>query len=207
MRETSKSCWSCPPCASGRSVRGAQARIEARRTAPPAVAHAPARHGGAPQRQPDRLPGAAGAGFAPPRTSAEADPEARDLIDSHEIYDPIRDIKDPEHPHTLEQLRVAQQGLITVDDTRGRVHINFTPTIPHCSMATLIGLCIRVKLLRSLPTRFKIDVNVTPGTHASEAAVNKQLNDKERVAAALENDNLLSVVNKCLAGVDADEAS
>ena len=135
----------------------------------------------------------------------EADLEARDPIDDHEVYDLIRDIKDPEHPHTLEQLRVAQRNLVTVDDARGRVHVNFTPTIPHCSMATLIGLCIRVKLLRSLPTRFKIDVNVTPGTHASEAAVNKQLNDKERVAAALENDNLLNVVNKCLAGVQDGE--
>lgn len=58
-------------------------------------------------------------------------------------------------------------------------------------MATLIGLCIRVKLLRSLPDRFKVDIHITPGTHASEAAVNKQLNDKERVAAALENNSLL----------------
>lgn len=30
-------------------------------------------------------------------------------------------------------------------------------------------------------------------------AVNKQLNDKERVAAALENENLSDMVNKCLA--------
>ena len=89
-----------------------------------------------------------------------------------------------------------------VDDAKGTVDVDFTPTIPHCSMATLIGLCIRVKLLRSLPTRFKVDIQVTPGTHASEAAVNKQLNDKERVAAALENDNLLGVVNKCLLGAD-----
>ena len=137
----------------------------------------------------------------------ERDPNERDPLDALEIFEMIRSIKDPEHPHTLEQLRVAQHDLIDVDDARGLVSVHFTPTLPHCSMATLIGLCIRVKLLRSLPTRFKIDVNVTPGTHASEAAVNKQLNDKERVAAALENDNLLSVVNKCLAGVDADEAS
>jgi hypothetical protein len=61
-------------------------------------------------------------------------------------------------------------------------------------------LCIRVKLLRSLPSRFKVDVNVTPGSHASEAQVNKQLNDKERVAAALENSSLLEVVNRCLKG-------
>lgn len=69
-------------------------------------------------------------------------------------------------------------------------------------MATLIGLCLRVKLLRSLPARFKVDILITPGTHASEAAVNKQLNDKERVAAALENAHLLHVVNKCIAHTD-----
>jgi len=69
-------------------------------------------------------------------------------------------------------------------------------------MATLIGLCIRVKLLRSLPERFKVDIAVTPGTHQSEDAVNKQLNDKERVAAALENSHLLDVVNNCIAHTD-----
>lgn len=37
--------------------------------------------------------------------------------------------------------------------------------------STLIGLCIRVKLLRSLPSRFKVDVRVTPGSHKSEHEV------------------------------------
>lgn len=66
-------------------------------------------------------------------------------------------------------------------------------------MATLIGLALRVRLLRSLPTRYKVDIRVRPGTHQSENAVNKQLNDKERVAAALENQHLLGVVSDCLA--------
>ena len=35
------------------------------------------------------------------------------------------------------------------------------------------------------------------------AAVNKQLNDKERVAAALENPNLLEKVDLCLSGQTA----
>jgi len=73
-----------------------------------------------------------------------------------------------------------------------------SPTIPHCSMATLIGLSLRVKLLRSLPPRFKVTVRIQPGTHASEHAINKQLADKERVSAALENAHLLGVVNKCI---------
>lgn len=46
--------------------------------------------------------------------------------------------------------------LTQVDDAASTVGIEFTPTIPHCSMATLIGLSIKVKLLRSLPDRFKV---------------------------------------------------
>ncbi len=65
-------------------------------------------------------------------------------------------------------------------------------------MATLIGLCIRVKLLRSLPRRFKVEVKISEGTHQSEKEINKQLNDKERVAAAMENHSLIGVVNKCI---------
>ena len=45
-------------------------------------------------------------------------------------------------------------------------------------------------------------VAIAAGAHASEAAVNKQLADKERVAAALENPNLRDMVAKCLAGAD-----
>ncbi len=68
--------------------------------------------------------------------------------------------------------------------------------------------------MRSLPPRFKVDIRVKPGSHNSESAcehsasdcvrhlirakVNKQLNDKERVAAALENNALLEVVEQCL---------
>uniref|UniRef100_A0ACB8EAP6 Cytosolic iron-sulfur assembly component 2B n=1 Tax=Sphaerodactylus townsendi TaxID=933632 RepID=A0ACB8EAP6_9SAUR len=105
-----------------------------------------------------------------------------------------------EHPLTLEELNVVEQVRVKVNDAESTVSVEFTPTIPHCSMATLIGLSIKVKLIRSLPERFKVDVHITPGTHASEHAVNKQLADKERVAAALENAHLLEVVNQCLSG-------
>uniref|UniRef100_A0A7S4HHR0 MIP18 family-like domain-containing protein n=1 Tax=Vannella robusta TaxID=1487602 RepID=A0A7S4HHR0_9EUKA len=114
----------------------------------------------------------------------------------------IRKINDPEHPLTLEQLKVTDLKNVHVDDANNMIQIFFTPTIPHCSMATLIGLCIRVKLIRSLPSRFKVDIKVAPGSHASEDAVNKQLNDKERIAAALENQQLLNVLNNCIAHTD-----
>ena len=37
-----------------------------------------------------------------------------------------------------------------------------------------------------------MDVYIEKGKHEQEAEINKQLNDKERVLAALENANLLS---------------
>ena len=57
-----------------------------------------------------------------------------------------------------------------------------------------------VKLIRCLPSQFKIDVRISKGTHATEETINKQLSDKERVSAALENPNLLQVINQCLIG-------
>ncbi|QCD91024.1 hypothetical protein DEO72_LG4g1986 [Vigna unguiculata] len=110
----------------------------------------------------------------------------------------VRDIRDPEHPYSLEQLSVLSEESITVDDKLGRILITFTPTVQHCSMATVIGLCLRVKLKHYFPPHYKVDIKVSPGSHADEESVNKQLNDKERVAAALENPNLRQLVDECL---------
>lgn len=43
-------------------------------------------------------------------------------------------------------------------------------------------------------------MRIREGSHVSEEGINKQLGDKERVSAALENPNLLGVVNLCLEG-------
>ncbi|XXG78082.1 hypothetical protein AAC387_Pa08g2102 [Persea americana] len=130
---------------------------------------------------------------------ADADEYAVEHIDAQEIFDILCYIKDPEHPYSLEELKVVTEDAIDVDDEQSHVRVTFTPTVEHCSMATVIGLCIRVKLMRSLPSRYKVDIRLAPGSHATEAAVNKQLNDKERIAAALENPNLLDMVDDCLA--------
>lgn len=137
-------------------------------------------------------------GRMPDRVFTEDDFKKHLPVDEREIFDHIRDIKDPEHPMTLEELGVVSLDLVKVDDEKGICAVEFKPTIPHCSMATLIGLCIKVQLLRVLPSRFKVDVNIVAGTHASYTAINKQLADKERIAAALENVYLLDVLNDCL---------
>ncbi len=51
-------------------------------------------------------------------------------------------------------------------------------------MAQIIGLMIKVKLTRNLPLTMKSRVTITPGSHVKEHDINKQINDKERVAAA-----------------------
>ena len=81
-------------------------------------------------------------------------------VTASEIFDLIRGLNDPEHPLTLEQLNVVNEEHILVNDDNNEILVQFTPTIPHCSMATLIGLSIRVKLLRSLSTRFKVTIKV-----------------------------------------------
>lgn len=137
---------------------------------------------------------------------------AREPIDAIEVFEHIRDIADPEHPYSLEQLGVVSASHIEVgratralalhvvlraclpyrshqlrssllrrtrlakayarilslslfatrrcarqvDDAGSTVIVKFTPTVAHCSMATLIGLCIRTKIMRVLPARFKV---------------------------------------------------
>lgn len=139
-------------------------------------------------------------GERPPQPS-DLDDSVEDPIDARELFDLVKNIKDPEHPLTLEELNVVREDQISYDPEGRVVTIEFSPTINRCSMAPLIGLSIIVKLLRSLPDEMKVDVRITAGTHDSEEAYNRQLNDKERVAAALENSNLLSVINACICGL------
>ncbi|ESK96856.1 hypothetical protein Moror_6434 [Moniliophthora roreri MCA 2997] len=129
--------------------------------------------------------------------NASFDDNEAEPIDQDELFELIRYIKDPEHPGlNLEQLKIVSAPQCSISGDF--VAIEFTPTVPHCGMSTLIGLSIRVRLMRSLPNRFKVDIFVKPGSHQSENAVNKQLNDKERVAAALENPALAKTLEDCL---------
>lgn len=44
------------------------------------------------------------------------DEDVREDIDSGEIFEYLKDIKDPEHPYSLEQLNVVREEQIDVDD-------------------------------------------------------------------------------------------
>jgi len=128
--------------------------------------------------------------------------EVEDL--KFDIYDQIRTIRDPEKPENLEELSVVLEEGVHVYPLNGRnnkfiANIEFVPTVPHCHLATLIGLCIRTKLERTLvPGQVKLEINVKEGSHNTEEDINKQINDKERVAAAMENPNLKETVEQCI---------
>lgn len=107
-------------------------------------------------------------------------------------------IKDPEFPYTLGQLRIINaqdihEGPISLD-------ISFSPTVPHCSMTGIIGLCVIWKVSSCVMLGGKhLRVSVKDGTHNSSKALNKQLHDKERVLAALENQSMMDVISSCTA--------
>mmetsp|Transcript_3746 Transcript_3746/g.16375 ORF Transcript_3746/g.16375 Transcript_3746/m.16375 type:complete len:95 (+) Transcript_3746:208-492(+) len=79
----------------------------------------------------------------------------RDVIEADStleatIYELLRDIRDPEHPNTLEELSVIEKENIRISEPeefmKPVVKVQFVPTVPHCSMASLIGLSIRSKI-------------------------------------------------------------
>uniref|UniRef100_A0A8D8VE09 MIP18 family protein CG30152 n=1 Tax=Cacopsylla melanoneura TaxID=428564 RepID=A0A8D8VE09_9HEMI len=122
------------------------------------------------------------------------------------IYDCIKTIKDPEKPATLEDLKVVYEDGVQIEHFEpadvSLVRIEFNPTVPHCSLATLIGLCIRVKLQRNLMEKIKLSIFIKKGAHDTEAEINKQINDKERVAAAMEVPSLSTLVEQCISEDD-----
>ena len=115
------------------------------------------------------------------------------------VFDIVASIRDPEKPNTLSELEVVRRDLIEVEVDRKKLKVGFSPTIPHCSLATLIGLCLKVKIERSLRGEgYKLDLYIEPGKHQSAEEITKQINDKERVAAAMENPKLIETVESCI---------
>ncbi|KAL7924116.1 hypothetical protein ACQKWADRAFT_20395 [Trichoderma austrokoningii] len=131
-----------------------------------------------------------------------------EAIDEQEIYDLISNITDPEHPVSLGQLSVINLPDIHITpspalgvpspNTIVQVTVELTPTVTHCSLATVLGLGVRVRLEQVLPPNYRVEVICKENSHSQDDQVNKQLSDKERVAAALENDSLKSVLDKML---------
>lgn len=137
------------------------------------------------------------------------------VVSAEAVFELIRNIQDPEHPYTLEQL-----GIVSVEDIAvgaiadagadggvlcrtglpiKHITVVFTPTVPHCSLAGIIGLCIIHQLRRHVGGHW-IRVCIKDDTHTNYLALNKQLNDSDRVMAALENESLFDILESCING-------
>jgi metal-sulfur cluster biosynthetic enzyme len=98
--------------------------------------------------------------FVARRTAPPVRPQG---LDPWEVFELVRDIRDPEYPNTLEELSVVQPELIAIDGSR--VQVQVVPTIPQCSMAQTIALMVRVKLARTLAPSWRVEVIIQQGSH------------------------------------------
>lgn len=55
-----------------------------------------------------------------------------------------------------------------------------------------------MRLEQALPPSYRVEVKIKEGTHNQAEDVNKQLADKERVAAALENASLANLLKNMM---------
>ncbi|GFE53490.1 MIP18 family protein [Babesia ovis] len=114
-------------------------------------------------------------------------------FDATEIFNIIRDIKDPEYSYTLETLKIVEEDYIHIDHENSIVTVMFTPTVPHCSQATIIGLMIYVKLQQSLPPQFKIDVQISQDNNSGQIPANLTDEDIINMRVALAQENTMGI--------------
>ncbi|EED43856.1 transporter [Enterocytozoon bieneusi H348] len=131
-------------------------------------------------------------------------------VTAEAIFELIRDIQDPEHPYTLEDLGVVSLSDIKIytvyNNTNIKctdgfplkfIEVQFTPTVPHCSLVGIIGLSIAYQLYKHT-RNYVIKLRITKGSHHQEEIYNKQLNDRERVFAAFENESILEIIENSI---------
>jgi len=118
-----------------------------------------------------------------------------------QIYEIIRTIRDPEHPYTLEQLDVVNEKEITIEEKHGKLYctiywkpVNAGQYTVHVGMAILMKLQSQLKGLDKL----KFTITMKGGNPKYKKMIDKQLNDKERLAAAKENETLITFIESLI---------
>jgi metal-sulfur cluster biosynthetic enzyme len=130
-------------------------------------------------------------------------------IKSELIYEFIKGIRDPEKDRNLEELGIVEEDSIEVHlkNSYQLIKVSWRPTSPNCSLASIIGLSIRKKIEEELKLfmnnlkrkiNYKVEILVVKGSHLTEEEINKQLNDKERYLAALENPDIINLIDKLI---------
>lgn len=93
-----------------------------------------------------------------------------------------------------ERLRTMRQKLSAT------ITVTLLPTVPHCHLMHWICLSVVARLRDVLPvtTAWRIVVKIVPGSHQQWEELERQAQDKERVAAALDNPAMLKEIRKLI---------
>ncbi|EAN95755.1 hypothetical protein, conserved [Trypanosoma cruzi] len=148
-----------------------------------------------------------------------------DFYTAEDVFYELSTIRDPEkRSYTLADLGVVAQDRCSIEydqyhsyslagdggksvsgaPTPKRiavVTVVLKPTVQHCSLMALICLCVYAKLKEALPPwmcDWKIDIKLVDGSHLQKRELEKQISDKERVAAALENETLIMEMDRLM---------
>ncbi|VDI07906.1 Hypothetical predicted protein [Mytilus galloprovincialis] len=132
------------------------------------------------------------------------DQECKQLQET--IFDLIRGIIDPEKPQTLEDLEVVNEEDTLVSLTQiyliHRLTFYFTIVIqllPQFLDLNKLQTGKFLKMLTDISQKYMSMFIEFECTYKLPYEFNKQINDKERIAAAMENPNLRELVDKCIA--------
>eukprot|EP01015_Nassula_variabilis_P021898 TRINITY_DN3957_c0_g1_i4.p1 TRINITY_DN3957_c0_g1~~TRINITY_DN3957_c0_g1_i4.p1 ORF type:complete len:150 (+),score=18.10 TRINITY_DN3957_c0_g1_i4:64-513(+) len=125
-------------------------------------------------------------------------PDQKSLEYINNVYDVIRCIRHPEHPHTIDFLNIVQKNQISFrsENNLKLVVVNWQPLRSTCKFALHVGFAIRLKLEREFKhfENIKIEVLICEGGHRMRDSINRVVNDKERYQAAKENSELITFV-------------
>lgn len=92
---------------------------------------------------------------------------------------------------------------LSTDDKPFLITVFLTPTNWNCHLWSIIGLCVFEKLkqdgIYGIQDGFpKVEVKIREGSHTTSDDLTKQLNDKERRTAAMENPDIRNIVMACI---------
>jgi len=122
-------------------------------------------------------------------------------------------IIDPEYPILIFDLEILKlESIIIKNKIFSQLvsyEISFFPTYGQCKLAPLLGISIIMAILKksTLKKAFKqtnkkwslnFKITLTDKKHTAGENITKQLNDRERLSAALENSSIRLSVLKCM---------
>jgi hypothetical protein len=132
------------------------------------------------------------------------------------ILSQLNSIIDPEYPILIFDLEILKlESIIIKNKIFSQLvsyEISFFPTYGQCKLAPLLGISIIMSILKksTLKKAFKqinkkwslnFKIILTNENHSTGENITKQLNDRERLSAALENSSIRLSVLKCMKSI------